>query len=105
VTISAVDARKASALMTFLVLVRDASVETVEYPNPVKTTLYISTGISEENIPIAVYSQTGARMYEGSQPASAFKPAQVDFSTFAPGSYSLVYTYGSKEYRKTIIKK
>ena len=44
-------------------------------------------------------------MYEGSQPASAFKPAQVDFSTFAPGSYSLVYTYGSKEYRKTIIKK
>lgn len=105
VTISAVDAKKASASMTFMVLVRDASVETVEYPNPVKTILYISTGISEENIPIKVYSQTGAQMYDGTQAASAFRPAQVDFGTFAPGSYLLVYTYGSKEYRKTIIKK
>lgn len=105
ISVIATDARGASANMTFGAVTREASVEYSAYPNPVEDTLYLSTGKDEEETSIAVYGSTGAVVYQGTQTTSAFFPATVDMSNCAPGRYSLVFTYGGKQYTTTIIKK
>lgn len=105
VTVTAVDARKATASMTFSILVRDASQETMAYPNPVEDYLYVSTGSEAEETLLEVFSVTGARIYSDTQTTSAFQPATIDLGGAAPGRYTLRYVYGGKEYKQTIIKK
>jgi len=104
-TISATDAKGATTSITCQVLVRDSSIETIVYPNPVKTNLYISTGLEEQDTKIKIFSATGAKVYEGTQTTSAFNPATIDLSKCAPGRYFLKYSYGSKDYEQTIVKK
>ena len=105
IDITAYDAKRASATMSFGALTRESSVEVSTYPNPVLETLYIATGLQEEETPIQVFGSTGAKVYDGKQATSAFKPAQIDMSACAPGRYSVVFTYGGKEYKRTIVKK
>ena len=105
VTVSAVDARGEKATITFRVLVRKPGIEFQAYPNPVSDVLYIATGIDEEPTEIKVVSATGSTVWEGKVNASAFDPAQVDFTTFAPGKYGLQLKFGGKEYYETIVKK
>ena len=105
VTVTATDARKASAQQSFSILIREGGQEVSLYPNPVVDVLSISTGLTEEDMEIGIYGASGNRVYKGSQPTSAFKPAQIDMSACAPGRYSVVFTYGGKEYKRTIVKK
>ena len=105
IDITAYDAKRASATMSFGALTREASVEVSTYPNPVLETLYIATGMQEEETPIQVYGASGAKVYDGTQTTSAFKPAQIDMAACSPGRYSVVFTYGGKEFKRTIVKK
>ena len=67
--------------------------------------LYIATGLNEESTDIKVVSATGATLWEGTVNTSAFDPAKVDFSTYAPGQYGLFLKFGGKEYYETIVKR
>ena len=105
VTVYAIDARGEKASITFRVLVRQPGVEYQAYPNPVTDYLQIATGLNEESTDIKVVSATGSTVWEGTVNASAFEPAKVDFTTFAPGQYGLFLKFGGKEYYETIVKK
>jgi hypothetical protein len=105
IDITAYDAKRASATMSFGVITREASVEVSTYPNPVLETLYIATGMQEEETPIRIYGASGAKVYDDKQTTSAFRPAQIDMAACAPGRYSVVFSYGGKEYKRTIVKK
>ena len=105
VTVYAIDARREKASITFQVLVRQLGIEYQAYPNPVTDYLHIATGMNEESTSIKVVSATGATVWEGTVNASAFNPAQVDFTPFAPGQYGLFLKFGGKEYHETIVKR
>lgn len=105
VTITASDPKGESVSSTFEVLAREKSIAYQAYPNPVSDYLYVATGESSEACSFKVISQTGAVLKEETQDASAFSPAKLDFSSFAPGRYALEIKFGGKEYKQTIIKK
>ena len=105
VTVYAIDARGEKASITFRVLVRQPGIEYQAYPNPVSDYLHIATGMNEESTSIKVVSATGSTVWEGTVNASAFNPAQVDFTSFAPGQYGLFLKFGGKEYHETIVKR
>ena len=105
VTVYAIDARGEKASITFRVLVRQPGIEYQAYPNPVTDYLQIATGLNEESTDIKVVSATGSTVWEGTVNASAFEPAKVDFTSFAPGQYGLFLKFGGKEYHETIVKK
>lgn len=105
VKIVAKDAKGATAELNFKVLARESSVEYLAYPNPVKTVLNIATSENLEDVGVRIVSQTGGSVFDGTVKASAFEPAQIDLSGAAPGKYSATISFGSKEYRQTIVKK
>lgn len=105
VTVYAIDARGDKASITFRVLVRQPGIEYQAYPNPVTDFLQIATGMNVESTEIKVVSATGSTVWEGTVNASAFEPAKVDFTTFAPGQYGLFLKFGGKEYHETIVKR
>lgn len=104
--IVASDAMGESVSLNFKVLVRNPEVTVQSYPNPVTTTLYIT---SAESTPVSmvvkILSSTGGKVYEDTVQASAFDPAVIDLSGVAPGIYTLIVSYGSNEYKQTIVKK
>lgn len=104
VTIKAYDARKAFAEASFRVLAREASVEYLAYPNPVKDVLRLATGKDLEDVYVRIVSQSGAVVVEETVKASAFEPAVIDMKGLAPGRYVATFKFGSKEYKKTIVK-
>ncbi len=104
-TIEALDARKASASVSFNIVARDPEVECQMYPNPVKDVLNIATGKDMETARIRIVSATGASVFEGTKEISAFEPGQVDMSGCAPGKYSVTVEFGSKQSRQTIVKR
>ena len=75
------------------------------YPTTVTTTLYISTGESLQETSIKIASQTGGIFYDGSVQCSAFEPAQIDMKNAAPGKYSVIVSFGGKEYTQSVVKK
>lgn len=105
VTVTAADARKATATAEFRILAREASIEYVAYPNPVTDVLNLATGKDVEDVHIKITSITGKTVFEGDLKASAFSPAKVDMSACAPGRYTAVFKVGTKEHRCTIVKK
>ncbi len=105
ITLTAYDAKRASVSTKFSVLTREENVEVSTYPNPVEDYLYVSTGMTEEETTLRVFGATGGLVYEGTQTTSAFTPAEIDMSACAPGRYSVVFTYGGKDYKKTVVKK
>lgn len=105
VTITATDAKKATAKIEFSVLVRDESQSVSVYPNPVIDRFYVATGEEEEATEFRIYSASGSLVFHETIETSAFRPATIDIGRCAPGRYSLDFTYGGKSYRRTIIKK
>lgn len=105
VRIVATDAKKESAELEFSFLIRPSSQEVSLYPTPVIDKVYVSTGVQEEECEISVVGAAGGLVYQGTHTVSAFKPAEINLVSCAPGRYSVVFTYGGKKYKQTIVKK
>ena len=105
ITVTASDAKNASVSQSFRVLVREAGVEMQAYPSTVTSTLSIGTGETEQSTEIKIVSQTGATFLEETVTCSAFEPAEIDMKDAAPGKYTVIVTFGGKEYRQNIVKK
>ena len=87
--ITAMDARKNKALLTFLILVRDGSREVEIYPNPVESTLYLRTG-SGQNASLVLSNKSGAVLFrESSAAMGPFAPYAIDMRDYTAGSYYL----------------
>lgn len=104
VKIVATDAKKESAEVEFSFLIRPSSQEVSLYPTPVIDKVYVSTGVTEEECEISVVGASGALVYQQTHTVSAFKPAEINLVSCAPGRYSVVFTYGGKKYKQTIVK-
>ena len=105
VTLVGEDSGGESVTGSFVVLVRKADVALSTYPNPVVNTLYVATGAQSELATIRLYTATGNKVYETQVTCSAFSPARIDMTYFAPGRYTLEVSYGSVTERQTIIKR
>jgi len=105
VAVSGTDAKGLAATQTFRVLVREEGVAFALYPNPVTDILHIATGAEKEPVSVRVTGATGALVYEGTQDASAFSPAEVDFSACASGKYNVRISFGGETFNRTVIKK
>ena len=104
VTVTASDARNATASTTFRILAREASVEYTAYPNPVTDVLNLATGKTLEDVEVRIVSQTGTVVFHDTVKASAFEPAKIDLSGCAPGRYTANFTFGSKDHKQSIVK-
>ena len=105
VTVTAYDARNATATVEFKILAREASIEYAAYPNPVKDVLRIATGKDQSDVHVKISSATGSVVIDKTLKASAFEPAEIDMSGCAPGKYSATIRFDSKEFKQTIVKK
>ena len=103
VTIVASDARGLSCTLTFKVVVKDPQKPLEVYPNPVTDWLNIST-MDVEPTHIRIVSATGQTVYDATQDVGATEPARIDMSACAPGVYDLQVSFGSTDYRRTIVK-
>lgn len=103
VKIVASDARGLSCTLTFKVLVKDPSDPLSLYPNPVVDWLTIST-MDEAETSMTIVSSTGRTLYENTEMVSAFEPARIDMTTYAPGQYLVTVAFGGEKYKRTIVK-
>ena len=104
IVVKASDAAGTSAEIRFKVVARDPGVDFSAYPNPVRNVLHIATGSELEDVDVKLISQTGRVLLESTVKASAFDPARLDLSGFAPGIYSCTIRFGAKTRRLTIAK-
>lgn len=105
VTLVGTDAKNLTASLQFKVLVKDSSVECTMYPNPVVDKLYITNSENPAvNTTIQIYSSSGKLVFETTEMVGAFVPAQIDFSSFAPGRYMVIIRYNGKEIKQNIVK-
>lgn len=104
ITIEASDAVGAKCAGSFKVAVRDLSQPVSLFPNPVSTTLNISTA---ENVSadIRVVNKIGATVYEGSHTVSPFDPVAVNMADCPAGTYYVVIKGGSLDDKYPIVKK
>ena len=105
VTLSATDHMGKKATVEFKVLVRSGDKDVDVYPNPVVDILHIRTGLQPESVGVKIATTAGATAYEGSVECSAFNPAEIDMSSYAPGQYKLFLDTKSGKQEMTIIKK
>lgn len=103
VTIVASDSRGLSCTLVFKVLVKDPSDPLQVYPNPVVDWLNIST-LDAAETSVKITSSTGKTIYDVTGEVSAFEPARIDMSGFAPGRYRLTVIFDGAEYVRTIVK-
>lgn len=103
VTVKASDARGESVTVTFILMVKDPSDPLSVYPNPATDFVYVGT-LDMADTMVTIVSQTGKTVYEDKVKASAFEPAKIDISAFAPGIYTMRVSFGGGEYKKTIVK-
>lgn len=103
VTVKASDARGESVTVSFKILVKDPSNPLSVYPDPVIDYVNVGTlDMSDTNVRIV--SQTGKIMFEETLKASAFEPARIDMSLYAPGIYTMTVSFGGNTYKETIVK-
>ena len=104
ITITGTDSRGKSVTSVFSVRVKDPKNLVEAYPNPVSTTLNIRTGAVADT-KVTIFSESGAKVYEGTQPVGFFKPLAIDMSADAPGQYVLrVEISGKEAIDKKIVK-
>lgn len=92
--------RRSSVKMSVIVANKKES-ELIEiYPVPVETFLYVRTGAPEAT-EITIRTMTGQVVYEVKEEiVSAFEPASIDMSGYAPGRYQIsIHTAGEKAER------
>ena len=85
-TVTATDACKASASVTFRILVRDETRPVDLYPIPVVSALNIRPGTSGQ-ITVSISNKAGAVVWSGESAVTPFDPLSVDLSGVAGGSY------------------
>ena len=105
VTITAQDAKNATAKIEFRLIAREASVAYAVYPNPVNDVLRVATGKNLSDVHVTISSMTGSVVFDKTLKASVFEPAEIDMSGCAPGKYSARIKFDSKEFRQIIVKK
>lgn len=103
VIIHAYDIKKAEAVFTFSVKVREPDAEADVYPSQVTDVLKISGGESAQTI-ISIYNSTGQLVYEETVVTDAFNPAKIDMSGLAPGVYTVKVTIDGKQTVRTVVK-
>lgn len=103
VTVTGKDARGESAQVSFKVLIKDPSDPISVYPNPVVDFVNVGT-LDEADTKITITSQTGKKVFDKTMKASAFEPARIDMSSYAPGVYSLTVVLDGKSYKETVTK-
>ena len=100
VTVTAYDARRASASSTFLILGRNAYQDLDVYPNPVTDYLYVRPG-QDKTLDITLYNLAGAKVWSANgASAGPFEPLAIDLRNQPGGTYSLLV--GDRRY--TIVK-
>ncbi len=97
------DARGETAEVIFKLLVKDPSDPISVYPNPVIDFVNVST-LDEADTKITITSQTGKKVYDQMVKASAFEPARIDMSSYAPGVYSMTVVLDGKTYKELVTK-
>lgn len=95
VTVTAYDARKASASQSFSICVRDTSRDFDLYPNPVHDNLYVRSGTEAKTF-VWLYNANGDQLYYGGETTSPFKPMSIDVSRLVPGQYFAKVVIGGK---------
>lgn len=103
VTIHAYDVKKAEAVFTFSVKVREPDAEADVYPSQVTDVLNISGG-EQAQTEICIYNSTGQLVYEDTVVTDAFNPARIDVSGLAPGVYTVKVTIDGKQTVRTVVK-
>ena len=104
VTVTAYDARMASASQTFTVVVRDTSRKFDLYPNPVHDVLNVRAGESKET-KVELFNGNGVAVLTASGTTSPFNPLKIDVSTLAPGSYLARVTVGGEQMEDVTVVK
>ncbi len=103
ITLTATDFNGATAEVSFMIVVRDSSVEVDLYPNPVVDVLNVRMG-AEYTTQIDIFNTSGGKVYSGSVDVSPFEAGQIDLSALSSGSYTLNLTYEGKELTRNIVK-
>ena len=103
VTVKALDPKKSEAELTFQISVRDPKAGADVYPTQVTDVLKVSGGL-ESDTHVLIYSSTGTLVYDQTLTSSAFAPAEIDMSGFAPGIYTVKVTINGIETVKTVVK-
>ena len=103
VIIHAYDVKKAEAVFTFSVKVREANAEADVYPTQVTDMLNISGG-EEAQTEICIYNSTGQLVYEDTVVTDAFNPVRIDVSGLAPGVYTVKVIIDGKQTIRTVVK-
>lgn len=103
VIVTAKDARGEKIETSFKILVKDPSKPLSVYPNPVTDYVNVST-MDMADTDVMIVSQTGKTVYDETLKASAFEPARIDMSSYAPGVYTMTVAFGGKEYEQTVVK-
>ncbi|MCD8313971.1 MAG: S8 family peptidase, partial [Bacteroidales bacterium] len=105
ITVTASDPRGLTCSQSFIVVVRDEGRYVIAYPNPVSDILHIGIGTTSDTATsIKVAGSSGSTVYNVSTSASAFRPADIDFTSFAPGTYSVRVVYGSTDVTTKVVK-
>ncbi|MCD8313071.1 MAG: S8 family serine peptidase [Bacteroidales bacterium] len=105
ITVTASDPRGLTCSQSFIVVVRGEGQYVIVYPNPVIDILHIGTdALSDTATSIKVANSSGFTVYNVSTSASAFSPADIDFTSYAPGTYSVRIVYGSTDVTFKVVR-
>lgn len=104
VTVTAADARKATADLVIRIVVKNVSNMLEIYPVPVETVVNIKTG-EPKPTDIAILTMNGQTVIEEKgKTVSAFDPAVIDMTDCAPGRYKVRVIIDDKTYDRVITK-
>ena len=103
VEVVAKDASGESIKLDFKVAVKDSNDPLSIYPNPVKDYVYIST-LDKASARIILNSSTGRTVLDQTSESSAFEPARIDMTNYAPGQYKVTVEFGRRVFNRTIVK-
>ncbi len=103
IIITGKDAKGLSVNLDFQVLVRSTNSDPDIYPSQITDYLYISDG-DEKEISIRITNSAGAVLLDETVTASAFSPAKIDFSGYAPGRYVVTVVSEGKTIVRTVVK-
>ena len=103
ITVTASDALGASCVIEINVMVKNPDNLVEMFPVPVVDILTIRTGM-EASTDITISTVSGQVVYDQTSMVSAFNPAKIDMSSYAPGKYKVTVIIGSDKTERTIAK-
>lgn len=103
ITVTASDARGASASINFKVLVSNVNNEIDIYPNPVVDHLNIRV-FREVGARVKITGTSGKTMFDKDVELSPFEPTRIDMSAYGAGAYRLTLVVDGKQTTQNIVK-